>query len=400
MGKLGRCCEGSCIAEWMLVFSLVIGFFSQILVLVVGDRVEVTMPFAVMFFVSTLLLVSFRGVKRSLAMAGLVALPLFVYSTLSLLWTSSASYSIEKLFSFWFCYFILFYSLQMNVERVQRVLGALLWAITVLVVAATIYLAESSASFYSLSEVARSVYLSSGYYGGAGLVLLSWLRLPIRSSVFIALSCLLLVCVIMSGARGPLVFSVILYVVGCICGGRFKLMLLGLAASAVGLGVLMLLGAGGATFLLDRSVGRIEALVAAGGVESRSVFFSALAFWAQHPVQGIFGFGIGSFGVEFDGIDGRAYPHNIVIELLMELGLFGFCLFLLPYLYWLLVGKSFLWSKGNGVLVALVVYEMSNLLKSFTYADARTLYFALGLGLLVALRRNSLCRQYAPSGRD
>jgi len=55
-----------------------------------------------------------------------------------------------------------------------------------------------------------------------------------------------------------------------------------------------------------------------------AVMASAVDFWATAPV---FGHGVGSFPILAGGPDVRSHPHNIVLEILCELGLLGLVLF-------------------------------------------------------------------------
>src|SRR5690606_16839831 len=105
--------------------------------------------------------------------------------------------------------------------------------------------------------------------------------------------------------------------------------------------------------------------------------------WSSDAAKSVFGFGIGSFGVQYTGYDERFYPHNIVVELMLELGLVGLVLFLLPYVVVTLSWRTIIREPAGWGVIALLAYELCNLMKSFTYADARMLYFSLGLGIIV-----------------
>jgi O-antigen ligase len=87
------------------------------------------------------------------------------------------------------------------------------------------------------------------------------------------------------------------------------------------------------------------------------------------------GYGIGSFGFEYNNIDELDYPHNIFLEVWFELGIVPIILFLL--LFYLIyqqirIGES-AWS------LALYFYFLLNLLKSSSLVDIRivTGFFAL-----------------------
>ncbi len=70
-----------------------------------------------------------------------------------------------------------------------------------------------------------------------------------------------------------------------------------------------------------------------GGVSAigrTDAFETAINTWKSNPLLGS---GVGSFGFIQYGYDKIDYPHNILIELLMEQGLIGFSLFLILFSY-------------------------------------------------------------------
>lgn len=98
----------------------------------------------------------------------------------------------------------------------------------------------------------------------------------------------------------------------------------------------------------------------------------------ENPILGI---GLGSFGVEFFNTDIRAYPHNLILEVLVEQGLIGLILFLsflLPILY-----SSLRLLYYNDpifyILVGLLIFEFFNALKSSSIVEHRLLFLLLGL---------------------
>lgn len=81
----------------------------------------------------------------------------------------------------------------------------------------------------------------------------------------------------------------------------------------------------------------------------------------------LFGKGIGSFMFEISGVDGRGYPHNIILEIWFELGLIGLFLFLLFAM------SSFIYkiSKESKTSWIIFLYIILNLLKSNSLVDIR-----------------------------
>jgi O-antigen ligase len=61
---------------------------------------------------------------------------------------------------------------------------------------------------------------------------------------------------------------------------------------------------------------------------------AALGFWSESPISVLVGRGIGSFPVLYLGREwNSSFPHNIPVEVLMEMGLVGLALFSLPFVY-------------------------------------------------------------------
>ncbi len=131
------------------------------------------------------------------------------------------------------------------------------------------------------------------------------------------------------------------------------------------------------TELVNRTIERLSMLV---GGESASIRIEYLNFALQHINDSpIFGYGIGSFGLEYTGIDQRLYPHNVFIEIWFELGLLPLILFLV---FNLIVLKSIIESKCYWCL-ALYIYLFLNTLKSNSLTDLRILMGFFGIFFIV-----------------
>ena len=97
----------------------------------------------------------------------------------------------------------------------------------------------------------------------------------------------------------------------------------------------------------------------------------------ENPVSFLFGYGNGSFSREFDGTDRRLYPHNIVLEILFEMGVVGLILFLLFYTE---VVKNYKYSST----IWAVVYLTLNSMKSSNLTDIRLLFAIMAIMILEA----------------
>lgn len=97
----------------------------------------------------------------------------------------------------------------------------------------------------------------------------------------------------------------------------------------------------------------------------------------DNPINFIFGYGVGSFGVLYDGIDKQNSPHNLFIELFFEFGLIGFLLFL-TFLY-LLFQKT---NKNNKITIFIFVYIFLNFIYGGTIIGLRIVFAFLCLYLI------------------
>jgi O-antigen ligase len=88
----------------------------------------------------------------------------------------------------------------------------------------------------------------------------------------------------------------------------------------------------------------------------------------------LFGYGTGSFGYYYSGSDMKLYPHNMFIEILFDMGLIGFLVFML-FLFSIIVH---LMSRKKLILLLIVLVPFLDAMKSFSITDLRILFFLLG----------------------
>jgi O-antigen ligase len=92
-----------------------------------------------------------------------------------------------------------------------------------------------------------------------------------------------------------------------------------------------------------------------------------------------FGTGVGSFGIEVYGQDFRAYPHNVLLEIWFESGIIPVLLFLLLFL-WLLV---YLFKHDEHLIFYLMIYLFLNINKSSSLEEARLFFLLTGFSVSV-----------------
>lgn len=85
-----------------------------------------------------------------------------------------------------------------------------------------------------------------------------------------------------------------------------------------------------------------------------------------------FGHGIGSFGMDYVGIDESAYPHNIFLEAWYEMGFISMCILLLFFLLPFMLNKPILYKS-------LAFFALLNAMKSLSFAYDRNLFILFGI---------------------
>lgn len=109
------------------------------------------------------------------------------------------------------------------------------------------------------------------------------------------------------------------------------------------------------------------------------IFAEAIRGWTERP---LLGHGIGGFSVVWNNSDVRLFPHNLVLELLCELGVVGLALFALVVIAGI-HGNRLGWSQTPAGLKAMVLAlagsAFLNTMTSGDLPDNRLLLFMLGL---------------------
>jgi len=112
---------------------------------------------------------------------------------------------------------------------------------------------------------------------------------------------------------------------------------------------------------------------------------AGIKMFAESP---IIGHGIGSFPVYFNGIDIVNYPHNIIIEILSEVGLLGFAIFSSLVIYLLSIWKKKKYFKiGKNTMLKdiykpLLIYFVMMIITS-SIGNARLIYLIMFLPLSI-----------------
>jgi O-antigen ligase len=169
--------------------------------------------------------------------------------------------------------------------------------------------------------------------------------------------------------------------------GRRILASLGLIV-ALGLGVTYLAMSGESSL---RTLQRFDKLVSEQGggrsaAERVDFWRHAVAYWAERPLVG---HGVGAWPILYLGRDQSSYPHNLILELLVEFGLIGLVLFAALVLVATRQVSLQRLREDPALMCAvmLCINALVNAMSTGDLADNRNLFTMLGLQAMVPLTR-------------
>lgn len=293
----------------------------------------------------------------------------FVGVTLfSISYTSSSSYYLSKAMNFGvtvFAFMLPFFVKDFDVKYCMRLFVRLSFVIVL------IYLIIFPFLFYNPDyENVKLAYLTIGYLCG-----LNFLILVSEDESNLLLKVFFVAALLITGARGPLLFMVLSYFIIFIYSSNERRKLYSvksLSLFVISVFVLIFLILQNEMFLelIDRSIGRISTLFDDKVGSSVGVRLQHIEESIQHiSDKPLLGYGFGSYGIEVFGQDIRSYPHNAFIEVWFEIGILGLISFTLLNLYHL----TLLFIRLDLKKFFVVFYLFINSLKSDSFADLKIL---------------------------
>ncbi len=237
-----------------------------------------------------------------------------------------------------------------------------------------------------------SNYLGFGRLLGLSVIvllcmLLWWPMGKVPRAIAGALSVFIISILMISGGRGPFLATLAVFVVPLIRDIKPLKYGLRIHRNLITISTLLVAVLAGFVFVGNRyfgftTVDRIWVLMEDGGGGSTReriwLFGKAWDLFLESP---IIGHGIGNFGFLLGWGDVRAYPHNIVLEILVELGLVGLFLFIW-YLAASLKGLTLARLRsdpGAALVLMLFLNAAANSLVSGDLPDNRMFFALLGL---------------------
>lgn len=392
--------------EFLYAFYLISGFIKGFMI-AYGLQVPVDITlFTALILLAFVLIIIYKNYKMPKYYAVVIMLLLIFYTWMifSSLYTSSASYYLHKIL-----YFLtniiafIFPLLAYRYFSIQRFFKYFIIISTGFDIYFILFILPYVYSVPRFGEIGAS-YLFVALYSGLNILLFIILKIKYRST-YLTYSILIInfYTLLTSGGRAGIVFTfflLILYYLSKINISKkfqihikkaFKYFLLLAVLSLAGLTYFSINNSDGSSGeklqLLDRTIARLNALVESvggeGTGESMNIRYELINFSIDKIFDNtpnyLFGYGIGSFSKEYSNEDKRGYPHNIILEILFELGIIGLFLFLIFYLF---VIKGYKYTS----LGWLVLYMTLNVLKSSGLTDLRLFFALLSLMLLSTIR--------------
>tara|TARA_A100000171_G_C2138465_1_gene152429 strand:- start:1068 stop:2231 length:1164 start_codon:yes stop_codon:yes gene_type:complete len=193
----------------------------------------------------------------------------------------------------------------------------------------------------------------------------------------------ILAAMLLLGARGPVIFLLLTFLMRFIFDFRRYLKTISLFYAFSGIMIIgYYVSTSNFTEILES---RFEAALTNrqnSSLQGREFDYEyALTSLESSP---IIGDGIGSFGVVHYGIDGKRHPHNLFLEISAETGLIGlliFCVFIVTFVFSLTIGgqNSNIFKAYKLEILSLLVFVFLESLKSSGLDEHRALFCFAGL---------------------
>lgn len=322
----------------------------------------------------------------------------FIWMAVTLLYTPSEKYAYEKTLLFTTNIIAFFIPLSIPSFDTKRVFQIISIVVPILTIS-YLFLMYQYQTNIEVKETYRQIsglYLFCGVLLGINMIILfmSKERLFKNKTTSNLLFILSLILMFLLGARGPIFFTFFCIAIYLLIQffkrlehDSFSILKFNLSRTNIiyiTISILLifttiLIFQEQIAVLLRRSLVRLDLILGSnstgemgGSVNTRIEQISlSIDLIFKDVFHFFFGFGIGSYGILENGLDGRAYPHNIFLEVWVELGLIGLTL-LIAFLMNIFSNKN---SSPyiNGILI---LYLILNMLKSNSIVDIR-IYFAI-----------------------
>lgn len=254
------------------------------------------------------------------------------------------------------------------------------------------------AAYYRNESTSIGLYLVLSTLLGIGLVLILTSKEVVFENKYIdySIAFFSLIIIILLGARGPLIFAIGLLIIYFFAKFpkflqkkiKIKFIFGILMASfviVIATAIIYFTNKKAIDPFIQRSIERLEIMLNSKVSDAQNSSIAIRIDQLHFSLKTIFkdaesffiGQGFGSFKLLYEGIDGRAYPHNIFLEVWFELGFIGEFIFL-SFFVILLFRKQRNFFISHWVLLFIIL----NMAKSNSLIDIRTYFAFFALFLL------------------
>ncbi|MCL1067037.1 O-antigen ligase family protein [Shewanella olleyana] len=369
------------------IFSLIIAGFISSGLIKASLSWFTNFDFTVVFALAVVSIILLSLISKKIRISGKQFLMIFIlllfymYLSISVIFSLSEDYSYRKLLASFSHVFVILFPIIILV-RVKHTLF-FISCFAVLSGIVSVYF-RMNVSYGNIPESILGLYLNSGLF--IGMVFLLTFYENFTGKLFFRIVTLILL--IMLGARGPLIFCIMtlfifqfkeLYPITKV---RFKIdkkkiiytVLSFILIPFFVFFILQNFDVTNALLQVDRTVDRLLRFLnddMGNSITARADYFNiALEMFFEKPMLG---HGFGSFSIYVTGVDGRLYPHNIILELLAETGLIGLILFI-SFI------TIFITSANQKIsFYVILVFFTLNLMKSYSYEDLRAFLGVLAI---------------------
>lgn len=380
-------------AELLFTLYLLSGIAKVFLKFFIGDTFAEIFNTTLIFAALLVLVGGFQGFKsiyfknklyfaRGSLLSITLLLLFYLWMIQSLLYTVSPQYCFTKTFLFLTNVVAFLFPLTYKDFDFQRFVRYFVYIGSLFIVLYLSLVPRSYSAFMSENLEISGKYLDIGYLAALDVLLLTLLlpHLEMKRWLKLAFIGVNLAAVVITGARGPLVFMIVVLFMYVLFTpkalsrflGRLNMKKILIIAVSI---IILVVGLYNTLVKyaenIERNLDRLS-LVTDVQSSSLSVRFSQIFFAVdkifENAFNFLFGSGIGSFGILYAREDVRLYPHNIILETWFELGAIGVIILLLFFLFYI---KKI---KPNSPSFYIFLYLLLNSLKSSSLVDLRVMF--------------------------
>mgnify|MGYP006147262095 CR=1 FL=1 len=348
--------------NFILAFLYLSGFLSAFLNKIISgfDLVLIALIFATVDIIFNLISRKVTYNKNSIHLLFIILI-FYTWMIFTLTYSPSFEYKYEKTGNFLVSILLFLYPLFIRKVNFNFIIKLY----TIIMVPFAVFLVYMKSITYSVERESVELfigywldYLSLGFHLGILVLLLNYFN----KNIFLQI--LTLALLFASSARGPLIFTILILILMNFKKNKriiFK-SFLRYKKTFFLLIVLIFINLNNFASLFQKSIGRFMSL-GSGYDESVASRIAMMKYAFYQPFENmsnfLFGNGIGSFGIYYNGVDARGYPHNVILEIFFELGLLGVIIFFVLMVF---IMKRF--SVRNNVFSILFFFAFLNAMKS------------------------------------